>query len=477
MTIKHNILQGIMAALIAGLTMAGYGANQVGPSQPNIIYINVDDLGWADLGFHGSSFYLTPNIDNLASQGMVFTNAYAPAANCAPSRASCLTGQYSPRHGIYTVGGSERGKAEDRKIIPVENTLFISPDNLTIASVLRDAGYRTCSIGKWHISEDPLRNGFDINIAGGKWGGPYHPGYHSPYRYPNCVQDEPGEYLTDRLTDEAVSFISDNRDHPFFLYMAYYTVHSPLQARSDKKELFENREKNEAHNNPTYAGMISSLDDGVGRILKTIDRLGLAENTLLLFTSDNGGVWKTSKQWPLRAGKGSYYEGGIREPLIVRWQGKIEAGSSCDTPVSGIDFFPTFLDFAGVEAPSEKILDGVSLVPLLLQTGMISDRPLYWHFPIYLEAYFEEGAFETRDAKFRTRPGSAMRLGKWKLLEFFEDSEIELYDLNADIGEKQNLADLNPEKAQEMLEILARWRNETGAPVPREPNPEYLPEG
>ena len=465
----------LSALLVLALSLAFIVAQPQAKTtmKPNIIYINADDLGWADLGFQGSSYYLTPNIDNLASQGMVFTNAYAPAANCAPSRASCLTGQYTPRHGIYTVGSSERGKTEDRKIIPVKNTLFINPDNLTIASVLREAGYRTCAIGKWHVSEDPLLNGFEINIAGGKWGGPYHPGYHSPYNYPNCVQEKPGEYLTDRLTDEAINFITGNRGNPFFLYLAHYAVHSPLQAKKDKIESFDAKTKNRAHNNSTYAAMISSLDDSVGRILAALDRLGLAENTLLLFTSDNGGVWKTSKQWPLRAGKGSYYEGGIREPMIVSWPGKVEAGSVCDIPVSGIDFFPTFLAAAEIEFPEGKILDGVSLMPLLLGKGTFPERPLFWHFPIYLEAYFKDEPFETRDAKFRTRPGSAMRLGKWKLLEFFENRGIELYNLESDIGETLNLAAAHPEITAQLHTRLRAWRVKTDAPVPRKQNPEY----
>ena len=471
---KCYLLILLWTFLIPEIT-AGQPCQENTSVRPNIIYINVDDLGWSDLGYQGSSYYRTPNIDRLASQGMIFTAAYAPAANCAPSRASCLTGQYSPRHGIYTVGSSERGKTEDRKIIPVKNTLHIRPDNLTVASVLRDSGYRTCSIGKWHISKDPLQNGFDINIAGGDWGGPYHGGYHSPYDYPECSMKEPGEYLTDRLTGEALAFIEKNRAQPFFLYLAYYTVHSPLQAKPEKEREFQKAGKTEAHNNTAYAAMISSLDDGIGRITQSLDSLGLSENTLLLFTSDNGGVWKTSKQWPLRAGKGSYYEGGIREPMIVRWPGRVQPGSVCHVPVCGIDFFPTFLAAAEIESPEGKILDGVSLMPLLLGKGTIPERPLFWHFPIYLEAYFKDEPFETRDAKFRTRPGSAMRLGKWKLLEFFEDEGLELYNLEDDIGEKKNLAESNPAITADLQAMLQGWRAETSAPVPGELNPEYKP--
>jgi arylsulfatase A-like enzyme len=465
-----------LTSMTAGACLVSL-ANQVitgkTASRPNIIYINVDDLGWADLGYQGSGFYKTPNIDRLASQGMLFTNAYAPAANCAPSRACCLTGQYTPRHGIYTVNNSDRGETADRKLIPVENTLHIKQDNQTIAEALRDSGYRTSAIGKWHVSKNPLENGFDLNIAGGEWGGPYHGGYHSPYDYPNCSKDEPGEYLTDRLTSEAIDFIKDNWKNPFFLYLAYYTVHSPLQAKPEKEKAFSTREKTEAHNNSAYAAMISSMDDGIGRIMATLETLGLSDNTLLLLTSDNGGVWKTSKQWPLRAGKGSYYEGGIREPLVMRWPGKIREGSVCDVPVCGIDFFPTFLEASGTEIPAGKTLDGISLMPLLTQNGGIQDRPLFWHFPIYLEAYFNGGPFETKDRKFRTRPGSAVRFRQWKLLEYFEDGELELYNLADDIGEKHNVAAANPETTRELLSLLRDWRTRLDAPVPEELNPEY----
>ncbi|MFH1965584.1 MAG: sulfatase-like hydrolase/transferase [Acidobacteriota bacterium] len=304
-----NMTAGACLASLSKQVLAGKNA-----ARPNIIYINVDDLGWADLGYQGSAFYKTPNIDRLASQGMIFTNGYAPAANCAPSRACCLTGQYTPRHGVYTVNNSDRGEAADRKLIPAENTLHIKRDNLTIAGALQEAGYRTCSIGKWHISEDPLENGFDLNIAGGEWGGPYHGGYHSPYSYPNCSREEPGEYLTDRLTSEAIDFVKDNRNDPFFLYLAYYTVHSPLQAKPEKEKAFSNVEKTEAHNNSTYAAMISSMDDGIGRIMAELETLGLSDNTLLLFTSDNGGVWKTSKQCLFAPGKGPIMKAGSANP-------------------------------------------------------------------------------------------------------------------------------------------------------------------
>lgn len=453
----------------------GTVAEEVPSSRPNIIYINADDLGWTDLSSQGSTFYETPNLDRLASQGMTFTNAYAPAANCAPSRACCMTGQYTPRHGIYTVASSERGDPKDRKLIPTENTTTLAEEHLTIAEVLKASGYATCAVGKWHLGEDPCTQGFAVNIAGCHWGSPGG-SYSSPYRYPNCEQENEGEYLTDRLGAEAVKFIDANRGNPFFLYFATYTVHVPLEAKDGLEQKYKEKVPTEAHNNPTYAAMIQSLDENVGRILTRLDELDLGDNTLVLFSSDNGGVWGTSKQWPLRAGKGAYYEGGIREPMFVRWTGKIQPGASCDVPVSGIDFFPTFLAAAGVSKPESLILDGVSLGPLLTQEGSIGERALFWHFPIYLENYIKEGPTETRDRKFRTRPGSAIRFGDYKLHEYFEDGSLELYNLTEDIGEKNNLADKMPVKAAELHSMLKAWREATQAPVPSQPNPLFEPE-
>lgn len=446
-------------------------AEQAAVVQPNIVYINVDDLGWTDLSCQGSTYYRTPNIDRLASQGIVFSNAYAAASNCAPSRASSLTGQYTPRHGVYTVAGSNRGSAATRKLIPTTNTLFIEEDNLTMAHALQAAGYTTASIGKWHVSEDPRKHGFDINIAGGDWGSPVHGGYHSPFAYPNCASEEPGEYLTDRLTEEAIRFMTEQKSGPFFLYLPFYTVHTPHQSKPEKRKTYERMADSAAHRKPTYAAMIESLDDNVARLMKALSDLGLAENTIVVFTSDNGGVWNASKQWPLRAGKGSYYEGGIREPLFVRWPGKIEAGATSNVPVSAIDFFPTFLEATGAALPKGKVLDGVSLMPLLNQSGTLKERPLFWHFPIYLEG----GNPETTDPAFRTRPGSVVRLGDWKLHEYFEDGTLELYNLRDDIGEKVNLAAKQPAKAKELHALLKAWRKELHAPVPAQPNPKYKP--
>lgn len=433
--------------------------------KPNIIYINVDDMGWTDPGFMGSTYHETPNIDTLASQGMVFTDAYAPAANCAPSRACCLTGNTMPRHGVYTVQNSDRGKSEHRKLIPTPNTLFIDKDKPTMASLLRDAGYATCHVGKFHVGENPLDYGFDVNAGGGHWGHPNS--YFSPYGGPdNLPTDEDGEYLTDRLVNESIDFIRANCDRPFFLYLATYTVHGPLQAKEEVIEKYRQKTPTEKHSNPIYAAMIDSLDENVGRIMDTLDQLGLTDDTMILFTSDNGGVYEITKQWPLRAGKGAYYEGGIREPMIVRWPGKVTPGSTCNVPVCGIDFLPTFTDVASTDCP---VVDGKSMMPLLTGNGSFPDRPLFWHFPVYLQ----NGNPESRDMIFRTRPGSVVRYGNWKLHEYFEGSDVELYNLNDDIGEAHNLADQEPEKVKELHALLMAWRDDVNAPVPTELNPDY----
>ncbi|MGB1260610.1 MAG: sulfatase [Akkermansiaceae bacterium] len=453
------------ALLIASLGIS----SAVAEPKPNIIYINVDDLGWSDLGFQGSKYYETPHIDKFSKTGAVFTNAYAPAANCAPSRACCLTGQWSSRHGVYTVNNSDRGKPKTRKLIPTKNTLHIKNDNLTIAGALKSAGYTTCHIGKWHVTKDPTQNGFDINIGGNQRGGPYTGGYHSPFKYPNCEQKEKGEYLTDRLTQEAISFINKNKSKPFFLHLAYYTVHTPIQAKKEKVARFKKKSPTKAHSNPTYAAMISSLDDNIGKLMGHLKESGLLENTLIIFTSDNGGVWNISKQWPLRAGKGAYYEGGIREPLVISWKGQIKEGQRIDTAVTGLDYFPTILAAVKVEKPKGKILDGANILPLAQGKDVLTDRALYWHFPIYLEG----GNKECQDSIFRTRPGSAIRVGNWKLIEYFENGDLELYKLNKDPGEKQNLLNTFPSKAKELQQMLIDWRKKTNAPVPTELNPAF----
>ena len=448
------------------------------PEPPNIVLINVDDLGWRDLACQGSVYYKTPNIDRLASHGVRFTNAYAAASNCAPSRACMLTGQYGPRHGVYTVVNSDRGSAKHRKLIPTKNTKFIANDNLTIADLLKDAGYRSTTIGKWHVSKDPIENGFDQNVAGSQIGHPMAKfgGYHSPFHYVNCISKEAGVYLTDRLTDEAIKFVADKQDKPFFLYLPFYTVHSPLQPKADKKKQWDAVKGQSGQSNASYAAMIESLDENVGRLLTKLDELKLTEITMVVFTSDNGGVWSTSHQTPLRSGKGSYFEGGIRVPLIVRWPRQIEPGSTCDEPVINIDFMPTFAEVAGAKVPEAKVVDGVSFVPVLRDSNAaLKERALFWHFPIYLQATGRNKGkeFSSHDRWFRTRPGSAIRSGNWKLHEYFEDGRLELYDLATDIGETKNLANAKPEVARRLHQQLKDWRQKTKAPVPTDLNELY----
>ena len=457
-------------------------------ARPNIIYINADDLGVMDVGFMGRKEYSTPNLDRLAAEGMVFTEAYAPAANCAPSRACVISGQYGGRHGVYTVGNSDRGKSADRKLIPIRNKRHLPDANVTMAEALKAGGYKTIHLGKWHLGEDPRTQGFDVNIGGGTPGGPSGGGYFSPFSSgpmkPFSDLYPKGTHRCDIFADQAIQFMNANtrsttstssgqagsgqEAQPFFVHMAYYSVHTGLEPVPGMVEKYQNVEGI----NATYASMIEKMDESIGKIVDEVDRLGLKENTLVLFTSDNGGIRRFSKQDPYRSGKGSYFEGGIREPMLVCWPARVQAGSSCAVPVMGIDFYPTFLEAAGLQTPAGKTLDGVSLMPLLTQTGAIKERPLFWHFPVYLQSYAGAGD-DSHDPLFRTRPGSAMRLGKWKLHEYFEDGRLELYDLDADIGERRNLAEEMPEKAEELHTMLKEWRAELDCPVPTELNPQF----
>ena len=437
---------------------------------PDILFINVDDWGQADVGFQGSLFYETPRMDALAERGMVFTRAYAGAANCAPSRACLLTGQNTPRHGIYTVGSSARGKARHRKLVPIENRTTLPNEAVTIAEELRRVGYHTVSIGKWHLGKDPRDQGFDVNIAGSQRGHP--PTYFSPYRNPALPDGPPGEYLTDRLTAEAVRILRAIRDKPLFLYLPFFTVHGPLQCKKELIEKYRDKPAAGGQSHPVYAAMVEALDVSVGRLVDAIEAAGHAKSTLIVLTSDNGGIRAVSTQDPLRAGKGSYYEGGVRVPLAIVWPGRIEAGSRCGVPVSNLDFYPTLLDIAGAAPTAGKVLDGRSLLPLLEGRDKLEPRKLYWHFPVYLQAYSKQ-LDDGRDALFRTRPGATVLDGNWKLHEYFEDGALELYDLSVDPGERRNLAAEKPEKAAELHRALLDWRQRTGAPIPNRRNPKY----
>ena len=434
--------------------------------QPNIILINIDDMGWRDVGFMGSEYYETPNIDALAADGMIFTNAYASAANCAPSRACMMSGQWSQRHGVYTVNNSDRGKSSTRKIIPTENTWYLDEGQYIIPEAFKDAGYKTCHAGKWHITKDPSLSGIDVNIGGCEAGNPGS--YYPPYKRVPLEAPSKDYYLTNLVMDKTLDFLDSVQDEPFFLYYSPYAVHTPIQPFKALMQKYENKPEWNGQNNAKYATMVENLDTQIGRMVANLEASGKLENTLILFISDNGGLYKVTKNWPLRAGKGAYYEGGIREPMFAYWPGKIKAGSKTDVPVTNLDFFPTLIEAAGISVPANKQLDGHSILPLF-EGKKLEERPLFWHFPIYLEG----GNMETQDPVFRTRPGSAIRFGDWKLIQYFENNDIELYKLKDDLSEKNNLVETHPEKAKELLGMLEKWRAETNAPVPTQLNPEF----
>ncbi|WP_299551529.1 sulfatase [Seonamhaeicola sp.] len=442
------------------------------PAKPNIIYINVDDLGWMDTETYGSTFYETPNITKLSETGMLFTRGYASAANCAPSRACFISGQNTPRHGIYTVNNSDRGNAKTRKIIPVKNTEDLADANVTISEMLQKAGYRTGIFGKWHLGKDARTQGFDVNIGGDHRGNPGKNGYFSPYNIKNINDNNPGENLTDRLTQEAIKFIIENKNDPFFVYLPYYAVHTPLATTSELEKKYNEKGGDKHQNKAVYAGMIETVDKNVGLILDALKALSL-KNTVIVFTSDNGGIRDISSQHPLRAGKGSYYEGGIRVPYIISWEGVVKPKTVSEVPITNLDFYPTFMDIASIEM-QDKILDGSSILPVL-KGETIDDRDLFFHFPIYLQAYAGKRD-DARDPLFRTRPGSVIIDGDWKLHQYFEDNEIELYNIKKDLGERHDLAKTHPEKVSELLKKLNDWRTGINAPIPTEPNPKYIPD-
>ena len=446
---------------------------QLTQEKPNIVFIMIDDLGWTDVGYMGSEFYETPNIDQLAAQGMIFTNAYTNAANCAPTRASLLSGQYSPRHGVFTVARPDRGDAKDRRIVPIENSRAISLNKVTIAEALKPAGYTSASIGKWNVGNSPEEQGFNVGIDRPELG----------YGWEHFNED--GEYLADKLTDVAIDFINEHQDKPFFLYLNHHAVHTPIEAKEEITRKYEKKQPDGCHQHAAYAAMVESVDHSVGRINQTLEDLGISENTVLIFFSDNGGHGTYTCQRPLRGGKGMYYEGGIRVPMFAYWPGHIEAGTTTDEPVISTDFYPTFLELAGTEPPSGYPLDGKSLVSLFDGNASLKREALYWHFPAYLQSY-EGLQSDSRDTIFRTRPVSVIRKGDWKLLMFHEEwvldggremleenQAIELYNLKHDIGEANNLAIAEPEKREELLDQLLRWQKKIKAPIPTQANDAY----
>jgi arylsulfatase A-like enzyme len=438
--------------------------------RPNVLFIFMDDYGWKDTGYMGSDFYETPHIDRLSREGMVFSDAYSASANCAPARACLLSGQYTPRHEVFNVGTGPRGNAKHRKLKHIPGVSTLRTDIVTWAQSVRNAGYKTATMGKWHLSDDPLPYGFDINIGGTHSGGPPK-GYFPPHGNAPGLADTPaGEYITDRLSDEAISFIRTNKEQPWFLYLTHFAVHTPIQAKKADIAKFAAKAKGELHDHAVMAGMIKSVDDGVGRIRAALDELKLSDNTIVIFFSDNGGYGPATSMRPLKGYKGTYYDGGIRVPFFVKWPGVVKPGSRCAEPIIGVDLYPTFCEITGAKLPDQP-LDGVSLLPLFKGQTSLNRDALYWHFPAYLQSYSRTDS--QRDPLFRARPCSIIRMGDYKLHEYFEDGGLELYNLKDDIGETTNLVAKMPEKTEELHQALKTWRASIKAPVPTEPNPDY----
>lgn len=456
-----------MNRLILALAI-GCGPVQAGP--PNVILIVADDLGQRDLGCYGSTFYRTPHIDRLARDGARFSDFYAACPVCSPTRASILTGKYPTRVGItdWLPGRPDR---PDQKLCRPPLRQQLALEELTIAEALQPLGYATGHVGKWHLGGDgfgPTAQGFDVNIAGDHTGTPRN--YFAPFRnnlgsMPGLEKAPAGEYLTDRLAAEAVKFITSNRDRPFFLYMPHYAPHTPLKAKPEVVAKYPDARKAGVQSHPVYAAMVEGVDDAVGTVLKALDDMKLADSTIVLFTSDNGGLVTAeggptgaTSNAPLRKGKGFLYEGGVRVPLIVRWPSVTKQGGVIEQPACSIDFFATLVAACGNTTGGT---DGVNLRPAL-EGRRLPERELYWHYPHY--------------ANQGSQPGGAVRAGDWKLIEHYEDNRRELYKVREDISETRDLAAEQPRRVEELAAKLAAWRTATGAKMPT-PNPNYKPAG
>lgn len=467
-----RLLLFVCAACLTGGTFAADRA-------PNIVFIMADDLGWRDVGFAGAEFFETPHVDRLASQGMTFTAGYSGGPNCSPTRACLMSGTYTPRHQIYTPSGSSKGNphfmrllvpARDRKNARLNQqaeqfriTNSLASSFVCIPEILSQAGYQTARLGKWHLGEDT--QGFHLSSANGRGG----PGG----RFYKDID------VAERITDRALEFIEKNREKPFFLYLTHWDVHTPWLARQEvverfAKQLAEIPAGQHKNFNPVYAAMISAVDTSVGRVTAKIDELGLSEDTLIIFTSDNGGLHRVSQLSPLRGEKGSLFEAGVRVPLCMRWPGTIEAGSTCETPVTSVDYLPTFTRLAAAGLPTGQPVDGTDVSPLM-RGESIPERGIFWHYPLYLTG--RGLTIDLPDEKtysWRGFPSSSVRRGDWKLIEFHEDSSIGLYNLREDPGETQNLAQVHSDRANAMRAELDSWQKATKAPIPSVANPECI---
>lgn len=508
------------------------GCSMTQPEKPNVVFFLVDDLGWTDVGCFGSSFYETPNIDNLANEGVRFTSAYAACHVCSPTRASILTGKY-PATLQLTDWLPGRKDFPFQRFLNVKTRQHLPFEEITIAEALKEYGYSTGIYGKWHVGEAPSlpdAHGFDIHIPTNWAKGWPNAGYHSPFKFEG-IEDNEGTYLTDRLTDEALKFIENNKDQPFFLYLSHFAVHDPIQGRQDLTEKYNAKlekkqipqgpafvlegnpdganavsideagiliEKDEYHafsqlprntvkikqnqDNTQFASMVESMDKSLGRVLAKLKELKLDKNTIVIFYSDNGGMAAANfgnpvrvvkkhqldaafatSNLPLRGAKGWLYEGGIRVPMIVKWPGNVKKGTECDVPVTSPDFYPTIMEMLGLQVPATQKVDGVSIVPLLKGENNLNRDAIYWHFPHYSNHGMQS-------------PGGAVRSGDYKLLEYFENNTVQLFNLKEDISEQNDISASNPELVKELRTKLKLWRENINAQM-MEANPEYIAPG
>lgn len=459
-----------MNRILLALALLVSGPRLHAADKPNVVLIVVDDMGQRDLGCYGSTFYKTPNIDKMAKDGLRFTDFYAACPVCSPTRVSILTGKYPQRTGITDWIPGRKDMPDQRLKRPaIPNELPL--EEVTLAEALKARGYATGMVGKWHLGGEgfePTKQGFDVNVGGDQTGTPRS--YFAPFenktgKMPGLEQAEAGEYLTDRLATEAEKFLDANKDKPFFLYLPHYGVHTPLQAKKDVVAKYNVKPAHGRQSNPVYAAMVESVDDAVGRVLKKLDDLKLSDNTLVIFTSDNGGLatlegmpFAPTINAPLREGKGYLYEGGVRVPLIVKWPNKVKPGVT-DQLASSNDFLETALEASGGRKPADPKTDGVSLLPVF-EGKKLAERALYWHYPHY--------------ANQGSRPGGAVRAGDYKLIEFYEDGRRELFDVKKDLSESRNLAADKPDVVKDLAAKLDAWRKEVGAKMPT-PNPDYTP--